>query len=84
MLHKAKARDFATMLYLYDKEFLDDEGESYFRLKKNKDPAFFEKLVSILPMHISYLNTSDLIKTLEVLVRQNLGSERLFHNYIYL
>ena len=30
MLHKAKARDFASMLHLYDKEFLDDEGESYY------------------------------------------------------
>ena len=30
MLHKAKARDFAAMLHLYDKEFLDDEGESYY------------------------------------------------------
>ena len=31
-----------------------------------------------------HLHVNDLVRVLEVLVRQNLGSERLFHNYIYL
>ena len=84
MLHKYKGRHFATMLDLYDKEFLDKEGESYIKFKKYNDPAFFERIVALLPMHIPFLNASELIRTLEVLVRRNLGSERLFNNYIYL
>ena len=84
MMHKAKARDFAKMLHLYDKDFLDDEGESYYQLQKVKDPVFFEKIVSLLPMHVPSLDSKNLINVVEVLVRRNLGSERLFLNYIYL
>ena len=45
---------------------------------------FFERIVSFLPMHVPVLNNEQLVRTLEVLVRKELGSERLFLHYIYL
>ena len=35
-------------------------------------------------MHIPFMSNEDLIVTFEVLVRRNLGGERLFMNYMYL
>ena len=32
MLHKYKAREMATMLDLYDREFLDEDGESMIKM----------------------------------------------------
>ena len=45
---------------------------------------FFERIVSMLPMHIPYMTNKDLVSTLEVMVRRNLGGQRLFDHYIYL
>ena len=69
MLHKYKARDMATMLSLYDKQFLDEEGEPLLKLQKFRDPAFFERIVALLPMQVPFLNYRELVRTLEVLVR---------------
>ena len=35
-------------------------------------------------MHVSFLNNSELVRTLEVLVQKELGSERLFQHYIFM
>ena len=35
-------------------------------------------------MHIPFLNNEQLVQTLEVLISRELGSERLFLNYLYL
>jgi hypothetical protein len=35
-------------------------------------------------MHIAFLNDEQLLRVLEVLVKKELGSERLFLHYIYL
>ena len=59
----------ATFLYLFDKEVLDDEGESFLYLAKSS-PEFFERIVGLLPMQISFLNNEELVRTLEVLVRR--------------
>ena len=73
----------ATFLHLFDKEVLDDEGEAFLYLAKS-GPDFFERIVGLLPMQISFLNNEELVRTLEVLVRRQLGSERLFLHYIFL
>lgn len=83
LLHKYKGRDMATFLYLFDKEVLDDEGEPYLYLAKAK-PEFFERITGLLPMHVGFLNDEELLRTLEVLVKKELGSERLFLHYIFL
>jgi hypothetical protein len=72
----------ALFLDLFDKEILDDEGEAHNIRKANDE--FFERVVGILPMQIKYLNKEHLIRTLEVLVRRNLGSERLLRDYLLL
>ena len=46
----------ATMLYYYDKEFLEEDGESYYRLRKYNNPDFLERIVAILPMQIPHLS----------------------------
>ena len=35
-------------------------------------------------MHVPHLQPESLLRTFEVLSKHNLGSERLFNNYIYL
>lgn len=50
-----------------------------------KAPAeFFERITGLLPMHIAFMSNAQVVKTLEVLVRRDLGSERLFLHYIYM
>ena len=55
LLHKYKGRDMALMLDLFDKDFLNSEGEPYVYLEKAK-PEFFERIVSILPVHIAQMH----------------------------
>ena len=45
---------------------------------------FFERLVSMLPMHVPKMTNRDTVRTLEVLVKRQLGGQRLFDHYIYL
>ena len=54
-MHKFKGRDMAVFLDLFDKDFLDDDGEPYIFIRKAQD-EFFERIVSLLPMHISHMN----------------------------
>jgi len=37
------------MLYLFDKELLDEDGEPFIYLSK-ANPEFFERIVGLLPM----------------------------------
>ena len=54
MLHKYKARDLAQFLDIFDRDVLDDEGESLGVIKT--DDVFFEKIMGILPMFIKDMN----------------------------
>lgn len=83
MLHKYKGRDMALFLDLFDKDVLDEKGEAYMFLRKAPE-EFFERITSILPMHINFMSNQELIRSLEVLVKKELGSERLFLHYLYL
>lgn len=67
---------------MFDKDILDDEGEPHNIRKANDE--FFERIVGIFPMQIQYLNKEQLIRCLEVLVKRNLGSERLYRDYLLL
>jgi hypothetical protein len=80
MLHKFKARDMAQFLDLFDRDILDNEGEPI-GVKKSED-NFFEKIVGILPMFIKDMNDYEIIRSLEVMTRRGLGSQRLFDHYI--
>lgn len=82
LLHKFKGRDIATFMDLYDKEVKDEEGENY-NIKK-ADDVFFERLVGILPVQIKFLYKENLVRVLEVLVKRNLGSDRLLRDYLLL
>ena len=83
LLHKYKARDMAYFLDVFDREFLDAEGEPYFKFVRSED-VFFERIVAILPMFIPNFNREQLLRTFEVLTKRKIGSDRLFNNYIYL
>jgi hypothetical protein len=72
MLHRYKARDMAQFLDIFERDVLDDEGESL-GIKKSED-LFFEKIVGILPMFIKDMNDFEVIRSLEVLTKKNLGS----------
>lgn len=97
LLHKYKARDFALLLKIFnqvkDFELFDEEDVISAAILKKEEirqisaaiPSnFFERVVAMLPMHVPYMTNRDLITTLEVLVKRNLGGQRLFDHYIYL
>lgn len=54
MLHKYNARDMAYFLDIFDRDYLDKEGEPYTNFKR-ANPEFFERIVALLPMHIPHL-----------------------------
>ena len=97
LLHKYRARDFALMLSIFHtiKDIDSDDtadvisnqnvASTTWKNVQDKIPDnFFERLVSMLPMHIPQMTNRDLVSTLEVLVARNLGGKRLFDHYIYL
>ena len=70
------------LLDLYDRDILDSEGEPHLLRKTEKD--FFERIVGILPMQIKHLSKEQLIRTLEVVVKRDVGSDRLYRDYLLL
>ena len=82
LLHKYKGRDMAQLLDLFDKDILDEEGEPH--LLRKTDSDFFERIVGILPIHIKTLSREQLVRTLEVIVKRGIGSDRLFRDYLLL
>jgi len=73
----------ATLLWQYDKDVVDAEGEPFTFVDKASN-EFFERVVGLLPMHIPFMRTQELMRVLEVLVKRNLGGDRLFQNYLLL
>jgi hypothetical protein len=45
----------AVFLDLFDRDFLDDEGEPYIFMEKAK-PEFFERITGFLPLHINAMD----------------------------
>jgi hypothetical protein len=82
LLHKYKGKDMAQLLDLFDRDILDDEGEPH--LLRKTDSDFFERIVGILPIHIKHLSREQLVRSLEVIVKRGLGSDRLFRDYLLL
>ena len=80
MLHKFAARDLAQFLDIFDREILDQMGEPL-ALQKCDD-LFFERIVGILPMFVPQMNRGQIVRSLEVITKKELGSQRLFDNYL--
>lgn len=80
MLHLYKARDFAQFLDLFDAEILDVQGEPLI-IQKAED-VFFERLAGLLPMFVKEMTNAQIVRTLEVCVARNLGSQRLYEHYL--
>ena len=72
----------AMLLDLFDRDILDNEGEPHLLRKTEVD--FFERVVGILPMHIKHLSKEQLIRTLEVVVKRDVGSDRLYRDFLLL
>jgi hypothetical protein len=49
---------------------------------KKCDDVFFERLAGLLPMYIKEMTNREIVRTLEVCVDRNLGSQRLYDNYL--
>jgi len=82
LLHRFKARDFAHFLDVFDRDVLDDEGEPVLLSMHKADDVFFERVVGLLPMHVPKMTSPQVLRCLEVMVRRNIGSQRLFDHYI--
>lgn len=82
ILHKFKATELAAILDVFDKDMTDYLGQPYIGNSKKCEPEFFERIVSIIPIQIPHMLNKDCIRVLEVLSARNLGSERLFNNYL--
>lgn len=65
---------------LFDAEILDLQGEPL--LIQKADDVFFERLAGLLPMFIREMSNAQIVRTLEVCVARNLGSQRLFEHYL--
>lgn len=83
LLHKFKGRDLAMLLDLFDRDILDEDGEPQ-PVRKTDGEDFFERVVGILPMQIKHLSKEHLVRTLEVVVKRGLGSDRLYRDYLLL
>jgi hypothetical protein len=70
----------AMMLDLFDRDILDDEGEPH-NLRKTDD-SFFERIAGLFPIQVKFLSKEHMIRSLEVMVKRNVGSERLFRDYL--
>jgi hypothetical protein len=49
---------------------------------KKCDDLFFERIIGIYPMYVKEMNNDQIIRSLEVMVKRNIGSDRLFEHYI--
>lgn len=85
-LHKFKAGQLAQILDIYSrKKEQDDLSMDYYTKQKERAwPGFIERIVSILPLHIPQMTNAQVVRTFEILVERNIGSDRLFEQYIYL
>lgn len=79
-LHKFKARDFAQFLDIFDSDVEDEMGEPL-GIKKCDD-LFFERIIGLYPMYVKEMDNLQVIRSLEVMVKRNIGSDRLFEHYI--
>ena len=82
LLHTFKARDMAQFLDLFDRDVMDFDGESVGVVKA--EDIFFERIVGILPMYLKQMSDEQIIRCLEVCVRRNIGSQRMFDHYFLL
>ena len=48
---------------------------------KKADDVFFERIVGLLPMFVKEMTNHQVVRSLEVCVNRNLGSDRLYENY---
>lgn len=82
LLHKFNGSQLSQLMDLFDQDILDDEGEPHILRKTSDD--FFERIVGIIPVHIKRLSRESVTRLLEVLVKRNIGSEKLFRDYLLL
>ena len=45
---------------------------------------FLERIVAILPIHLPQMKNAEVVDILEIMVKHNLGSERLWEQYLLL
>lgn len=80
LLHKYKSRDLAQFLDIFDSPVTNHIGDE---IQFDKAPdVFFERVIGILPIHVKEMNQYQIIRVLEVMNNRNIGSQRLFENYI--
>lgn len=82
LLHKFHGSQLSQLMDLFDEEILDDEGEPH--VLRKTDDLFFERITGIIPVHIKSLSRESVTRVLEVLVKRNIGSEKLFRDYLLL
>lgn len=71
VLHKLKPHHIVNMLDLFNRE--------PFRAS----PEFFNKLITVMPIHIERLSDTDLITFIKICLNQDIKNERLFKYFIY-
>lgn len=80
LLHKFQSSDFPFILDLFCNR-KDVNGD--FIRPDRAEHEFFARLITILPMHVKKFTNEQLIRCYEICIEKNLGSERLFYEYIY-
>jgi len=49
---------------------------------KKCEEVFFERIIGLYPMYVKQMNNYEIIRSLEVMVKRNIGSDRLFEHYV--
>ena len=73
LLHKFNGKDLSIFLYTFNKEDTITRAP----------PELFERIVAILPIQIEKMRPTQLSWTLDTLSKRNLGSDRLYNNFLY-
>ena len=70
----------AQFLDLFDREVIDQMGDPV-PMTKCED-IFFERVVGLLPMFVKKMTNPAVVRCLEVITKKNIGSQRLFDDYL--
>jgi hypothetical protein len=92
VIHKFSGNELADFMDLYSPDVEDDlDDDSIYldkeimkkQMRERADGEFLQRIVTIFPQYVKNLDLNRLIKVCEVCVKQNLGDDRLYSNFLF-
>lgn len=80
-VHLLKPGEFVQILDHFDRPIKDEKSKE---ININKcEREFFERLTTLFPIHVKNVKPLYLIKAIEILGKKNLGTDRLYKDFIF-